>query len=376
MIELKSAIILSKNAPKEEISFAYDKGIINQVDYSEKYKFAFLKLKDQALDKGEFFIDDVKIYPNEENEKTLFFLAVNSLIKFDLCFVVEKSQKKEKVKSVQDELVTLRDMPTSTESDKNLKIAAIFDKISQISPSYLLLDYNDELNQNNPELTRQLDLKKDAFVIITLNKKPEEVKQEPETQKEEEIEVMDLNIGDAPTSQPQNSKKKKDRFINYSKKDGNFFKTLWKTLKSNIMVFLSFVIPTIGVIAFVLLAPLYSKSENNILIIPFIITIVICFVLYMLMTYKCTDFGSYKDKEANQERLYFFIINFLVTGLGYGLGFVIYILFKKFDTDISGMGGNVLGIILSIVFVLVLMTACLYIYPALSKLFNRIKKKK
>ena len=293
MIELKSAIILSKNAPKEEISFAYDKGIINQIDYSEKYKFAFLKLKDQALDKGEFFIDEVKIYPNEENEKTLFFLVVNSLIKFDLCFVVDKNQKKEKVKSVQDELIALREMPTSTESDKNLKIAAIFDKISLVSPSYLLLDYNDELNQNNPELVRQLDLKKDEFVIITLNKKPEDAKQEESKEKEEEYEIMNLSIGDSPASQPQKTKKKKERFIDYSKKEGNFFKSLWKTLKNNIMVFLSFVIPTIGVIAFVLLAPLYSQSDNKVLIIPFIITIVICFILYMLMTYKCTDFGSY-----------------------------------------------------------------------------------
>ena len=375
MIELKSAIILGKNAPKEEISFAYDKGIINQIDYSEKYKFTFLKLKDQALDKGEFFIDEVKIYPNEENEKTLFFLAVNSLIKFDLCFVVDKAQKKEKVKSVQDELIALREMPTSTESDKNLKIAAIFDKISLIFPSYLLLDYNDELNQNNTELVRQLDLRKDDYVIITLNKKSEEAKEDGQ-EDEEECEIMDLSIGDAPSSQPQKSKKKKERFIDYSNKEGNFFKSLWKTLKNNIMVFLSFVIPTIGVIAFVLLAPLYSQSENKVLIIPFIITIVICFILYMLMTYKCTDFGSYKDKEGNQERLYFFVINLLVTGIGYGLGFVIYILFKKFDTDISGLGNNALGIALSIVFIIILLTACLYIYPVLSKLFNRIKKKK
>ena len=374
MIELKSAIILGKNAPKEEISFAYDKGIVNQIDYSEKYKFAFLKLKDQALDKGEFYIDEVKIYPNEENEKTLFFLAVNSLIKFDLCFVVNRNEKKEKVKSVQDELIALRDMPTSTESDKNLKIAAIFDKISLISPSYLLLDYNDELNQNNSELVRQLDLRKDEYVIITLNRKAATVKDEEVS--EEEFEVMDLSIGEAQVAQTQKTKKKKEKFIDYPKKEGNFFKSLWKTLKNNIMVFLSFVIPAIGVIAFVLLAPLYSKSENKVLIIPFIITIVICFSLYMLMTYKCTDFGSYKDKEANQERLYFFIINFLVTGLGYGLGFVIYILFKKFDTDISSLGSNVLGIVLSIVFVLVLLTACLYLYPLLSPLINKIKKKK
>ena len=84
MVELKEGIILSKKAPKEPISFSYEKGTINYIPYEEIYKFNFLKLKDQALDKGELFIDGIKIYPDENNESSLFVLAVNSLIKVTL----------------------------------------------------------------------------------------------------------------------------------------------------------------------------------------------------------------------------------------------------------------------------------------------------
>lgn len=377
MIELKSAIILSKKAPKEEVSFSFDKGQINVIPFEELYKFEFVKLKDQSLDKGEFFIDETKIYPNEESEMTLFFLTVNSLIKFDLCFVVNKKDKKEKVKKVQDDLIALRDMPMTSDIEKNLKIAAIFDEIAKNSPSYVLVNSNEEANQNNPELQRQLELHKDDFVIITLAKKPEE---EKEAIKEEpEIEMVDLSIGETSTQPTVKEKKKKgpkESAFNFDKKENNFFKSLGKTIKNNLMVFLSFLIPMLGVVAFILLSPLYAQSDNKMLIIPFIITIVICFFLYMLMTYKCTDFGSFKDKQANNERILFFVINTFVSLVGYGLGFLIYFLFKKFDTNISSSGSNPIGIAVSIVAALIMVSANLWIYPLFSTLINKIKKKK
>ena len=157
MIELKGGLILGKGTPKQETSFLYEKGVINYIDYSSFYIYKFLKLKDQTLDKGEFFIDGVKIYPNENEDKTLFFLAVNSLIKIDLCFVVDKNKKKEKVQFVQEQLLELKGFPLTTENDKNLKIAAIFEKIALISPSYVLVNLNDESNGGSIELSNQLE---------------------------------------------------------------------------------------------------------------------------------------------------------------------------------------------------------------------------
>ena len=373
MIELKGGLILGKNAPKEEISFSYEKGQINRIPFEEKYKFAFLSLKDQALDKGEFFIDETKIYPNEDNEKTIFFLAVNSVIKLGLCFLVNKAEKKEKVKFVQDELITLRDHPMNTDNDKNLKIAAIFAKICALLPSYVLINLNDEANFGNAELDRQLELNKGALNLIVLDLKPVQKEEAKPIVEDDNYEMVDISIGAAPVQPVQKQKKQK---VSSAKKGDNFFKRAWLALKENIMVFLAFVIPMIGVVAFILLSPLYAATSNKVLIIPFVITIVICFVLYMLMSYKCTDFGSLKDKDANRERILFFTVNSVISLIGYGLGFLIYFLFKKFDTDLANSGNNVLGIVLSIVFYLILISSTIYINPLLSPLINKIKKKK
>ena len=380
MIELKSGLILGKNSPKEEVSFQYEKGEINYIDYSSNYIYRFLKLKNQSLDKGEFFIDGSKIYPNEDEEKSLFFLAVNSLVKVDLCFVVNKEEKKEKVQFVQEQLLALKSLPLSTESDKDRKIAAIFEKISEISPSYVLIDMNEDVNGTSIELSNQLEKYKDAFTIIVLNQKPKPVIEEKviPVQEDEQIEIVDLTIGE---DRPMLYEKEyrdddKEEFIVYDKKKKGLFAQLVETLKANIMVFLSFVIPTIGVVAFLLLSPIYAQTDNKILLIPFIITIIVCFFLFMLMTYKCANFGSYKSKSENKKRLIFFIINIFVVGIGYGLGFLVYFLFKKFDTNIANVQNNNLGFILSIVFSVLLLTANLYLYPVFHTLINKIKNKR
>lgn len=379
MIELKSGLILGKNSPKEEVSFQYEKGEINYIDYSSNYIYRFLKLKNQSLDKGEFFIDGVKIYPNEDEEKSLFFLAVNSLIKVDLCFIVNKNEKKEKVQFVQEQLLELKSLPLTTENDKDRKIATIFEKINEISPSYLLVDLNEDVNGASIELSNQLDKYKEAFTIVVLNQKPKPAIEEKviPVEEDEEIEMVDLTIGEShPMLYEKEYRDDKEEFIVYDKKKKGFFAQLFETLKANIMVFLSFVIPAIGVIAFLLLSPIYAKTDNKILLIPFIITIIVCFFLFMLMTYKCANFGSYKSKSENKKRLIFFIINIFVVGIGYGLGFLVYFLFKKFDTNIADVQNNSLGFILSAVFSVLLLTANLYLYPVFSTLINKIKKKR
>ena len=376
MIELKDGLILGKSAPKVVVSFNYEKGEIHYIDYSSFYIYKFLKLKDQSLDKGEFFIDGVKIYPNDDDEKTLFFLAVNSLVKVDLCFLVDKKDKKEKVSFVQEQLLELKNFPLNTESDKNLKIAAIFDKIATISPSYILVDLNNEANSGNIELVNQLEKIKDQVTIVVLNQKPKVIKEETPIVQDEEIEMIDLEIGDARPMLYEREYKDEEELVVYKDKDQKFFKLLVETLRSNIMVFLAFIIPVIGVIAFSLLSPAYAKTQNSILLIPFIITIIVCFGLYMLMTYRCANFGSYKSKNENKKRFVFFIINIVITGIGYGLGFLIYFLFKKFDIDIRDIANNNTGIILSIIFAVVFATANLYVYPLIHPLINKIKRKR
>lgn len=372
MIELKDCLVVGKNIPKTEINQTFDSNQVNHISYQDRYIFNLLKLKNQSLEKGEFIIDENKIYPQEENGKSLFFLAVNSVINLGLCFLVEPQEKKEKVKHIQDELILLREMPIGTDIEKNLKIAAIFEKICAFLPSYMLVDLNDQNNSNNPELIRQIDKCFNVFPIIVLDSKPIDKVEEKEALEEEEFVMVDLNIGEETKVSYSKQKGKSDQTIAFSKGKGNFGKLLWLTFKKNLMVFLSFLIPSIGVFAFILLSPLYAKTDNKGLLIPFIITIVVCFSLYMLMTYKCADFDSSKKKE----KLSFFILNTVVTLCGYGLGFLIFILFKNFDSDLKQMPISNLSIVLSIVFLLILVTANLYLYTCISTIINKLKKKK
>ena len=263
------------------------------------------------------------------------------------------------------------------ENDKNLKIAAIFDKIASFLPSYILIDLNEDVNASNLELMSQLDKYKGIITVIVLNQKPREVKEVQPVNEEVEVEMVDLSIGESrPLLYEREYNSDEESYVVYDANKKGFFKSFVETLKTNIMVFLAFVIPVVGVIAFSLLSPLYAKTTNKILLIPFIITIIVCFFLYMLMTYKCANFGSYKSKSENTKRIIFFIINVFVTLIGYGLGFLIYFLFKKFDPDIKTIADNKTGIVLSIVLAFILLTANLYVYPAIHTLLNKIKRKR
>ena len=392
MIELNEGIILSKGAPKEPVSFLLDKGQVNIIPLGEKYKFSFLRLKDQSLDKGTFKIDGTTIYPNEENGKALFFLQVNSLIKLGLCFVCDKENKKQKVKEVQDGLITLRELKTDTDEEKNAKIAAIFAKICEFSPSYVIFDLNDEGNKNNEYLSNEIAVLAKDILVIALEQKIEVVKEEIEEAKVQEKELVSepeeieaeeysLDIGEETRETRIRTKEQEvetEDFIVFDTKDKNFLTAFFKTFKNNVMVFLSFVIPTTGIIAFLLLSPLYFQSDNKVLLIPFIITIVICFVLYVIMTYKCTSFYiNRKDPHFKKKMGIFNIGNVLVTLIGIGLGVVIYILFKNFDAELKKITTtNTLGIVLSIVFSVILVTENLYMTIVINKIKLLFKKKK
>ena len=281
MVELLSGIILSKNAPKEEISFSYEKGTLNYISYEERYKFNFLMLKNESLDKGTFKINDVQIYPEESNESSLFFLSVNSLIRIHLCFLVNKDEKKAKVKSTQDELITLRDLPVETEEEKTNKIIAILNKVEELAPAYALFDLNDSTNDYGMLIINELEKHAANINIIILEKKPDDEANSIETSKSN----VSLTIGDGVFEETKVKKEK-------THSDG-FFKEFKYIFKEDLSAFGALVVPTISVLLFALLSPLYAQT-NKVLLVPFIIAMVIGFVLFEIMIYRFADF---KNKE-------------------------------------------------------------------------------
>ena len=369
MIELIDAVIMSKSAPKEPCSFSYEKGQINYIDYSETYKFNFLMLKNQSLDTGTFKIDEKVFFPQEENEYSLFFITVNSLAKFHLCFVDETKNKKEHVKTIQEALVKLRELPIETDEDKDNKVIAIFDCVQSLNPSYLLIDFNDSANEKEEFLKGQLQKLQNSTVVIALNKKPvEEVKEEPVVFQEEALEIS-IGAGSEHAFKEKKEPKKK-AMVFKQKGESSFGKVFAQMFKENYMVFLSFLAPALGVIAFSLLSPLYAQT-NKVLLMPFIITIVICFVLYMIMTYKCAEF------ENRQQLIAYAIINAISILIAFGLSILFYVLFLNFDNDIKALNSkNVTGFVIAIILAIVLMTACLYVPPIVKSVLKLFKKKK
>lgn len=390
MIEIREAIIASKKAPKEAISFSYDKGSLNIIDYSEKYKFDFLKLKDQSLDKGEFYIDDIKIYPNEDNENSIFFLAVNSLIKIGLCFVVKKEEKKQKVQDVQSKLIELRTLPTDTEEQKQDKIVKILNTSCDLKPSYLLIDYNDETNKSVNLSFTFLEPYAVETNVIVLSKASEVINELPELKSEkkkrgQKVETeTSIAIGEETimvTEKVEQTTEKDhiaDDFIIFDLDNGNnFFKFMWNSFKKNVSVFLSFGVPVIGVISFSLLSPMYARGDNKWLLIPFILTIVVCFVLHLIMTYKCTSYLTNKnDADRVYKMLSYLFINAIVTLLAAAIGVGIYLLFKNFDANFKTQPFNKLDLILPIILGLIMVTENLYIAYLGNLIVNLFKKKK
>ena len=367
MIELIDAAILSKSAPKEPCSFSFEKGQINYIDYSEAYKFNFLMLKNQSLDSGTFKIDDKVFYPQEDNDYSLFFITVNSLVRFHLCFVDETKNKKEHVKAVQEALVKLRDLPTNTDDDRDNKVIAIFDCVDSLKPSYLLLNLNESANEKELLIKSQLEKYQNELLIVVLDKKPFEVTEEAEMIGDDSD--FEISIGAEQASKEKKAVKNKPIVV--QEKDGESFAKVFALMfKENAMVFLSFLAPALGVIAFSLLSPLYAQT-NKVLLIPFIITIVICFVLYMIMTYKCATF------ETRKQLIAFAIINAISIIVAFGLSIGFYFLFLNFDNEIKALNSkNVTGFVIAIILAVVLMAACLYVPPIVKGVLKVFKKKK
>ena len=371
MIELIEGIISAKKTPKESVSFSYDLGSVNYIPLDEEYKFNFLMLKNQALDSGTFKINDVVIFPNEQTENTLFFMTVNSLVRLHLCFLCETKAKKDKVKEVQDALIALRDLPKESFEDQQAKTSAIIDTIKGLKPAYVITNLNDEGNKANTFFVKKLEELALETIVLALEEKPEPLFEEtPLEENEVEFEHTSITIGSSFFHNATKKEVEENPILFKNKKEDSFGKVFAQVFKDNYMAFLSFIAPSLGVIAFCLLSPLYAQT-NKVLLIPFIITIIICFVLFIIMTYRCAIF---KNKN---ELWSYLLINLLTVMVAYGLSVAIYFIFLTFDTEIKAFANKgVVGFVVASIAAVILVTSCLYVRPIGTWFVNKFKKKK
>ena len=89
------------------------------------------------------------------------------------------------------------------------------------------------------------------------------------------------------------------------------------------------------------------------------------------MTYKCAVF------ENKKQLIAYIILNTASIAIAFGLSILFYFLFLNFDTDIKELNSkNVTGFVVASIMTVILLTACLYIGPAIRPIVKLFKKKK
>ena len=374
MIELRNCILNTKGAPKNEVNTLFEAGQINHISHKQKYIFELLRLKNQTIKSGEFIIDDFKAYPLEDDTKSIFFLAINSLVKVGVCFLVESQEKDNKLKEVQEELLKLKELDCTSDLQKDMKIAAIFDVVFRFSPKYMLVDLSDEDNKSHQELIKQIDKYCLKNTIIVLDDDVEETEEAIE-EETSEVYMLDLNIGENTSAKYVKETKPKTKFFGKNEKvSGSALKTrLVSELKNDAMVYLAFILPTLGMFTFSLLAPLYAKVKNTALLVVSIIVVIIFIALHFVMTYMLTKTNY--DKEDKIGNICFLILNSAVSVISYAASIGIYFLLKNIDSQLKAITDNKIGIIISIIFLLLVLSTNIYICPLVEKIKSLIKKK-
>ena len=170
MVELIEAKILDKLAPKEPVTLTFGNSL-NEISYEKRYIFNFLLLKNQALDSGEFIVNDKTIYPNDSGDFSLFLLAVNSQNICLSCVFSSLSEDKDLLaKSVQEQLCLLRELPLINEEQKYFKIHKIFETLLNFNPAYILIDKGNDINKSSIQLINKAIFEYSyKMTIITLD---------------------------------------------------------------------------------------------------------------------------------------------------------------------------------------------------------------
>jgi hypothetical protein len=303
MIELKSAIISSKEGVNEKADFAFDKGL-NTVEYAKKYLFDFFSLQYQSLDEGQFIIDGKCFFPREDNNEHLIILNIKSKVfVLTACFVFEKSDK-ETFNEIQKQLSSLRDMPLASEDEKKSKIRRIMEIVSAFKPAYITIDKNDVVNSKHERLIA-IEIKKHAdIVILILDSKPVEVKPKSSIKKiEEEIPVEEGDVCHIDLSSGS-IKKIEEKPMAMIMKDKAI---LLKILKINGVSYLIAAVAILFSILFMAIAPHYLVTGDTFMGIFLIVSCPLFLYIAFMIVLSAFDFVDNPTKNTKTRRLITFV---------------------------------------------------------------------
>lgn len=395
MVELIEAKILDKLAPKEPVTLTFGNSL-NEISYEKRYIFNFLLLKNQALDSGEFIVNDKTIYPNDNGDFSLFLLAVNSQNICLSCVFSSLSEDKDLlVKSVQEQLCLLRELPLINEEQKYFKIHKIFETLLNFNPAYILIDKGNDINKSSIQLINKaifeysykmtiitLDANNNvdsssnnAFSNLFNSKNKEETNYNSITNSnvdDEEDNNFDFIEVDGNDSTIRKAKQKAVRPINKkvkSKEPVNKylpeekekkiidFNYIAKLFKKEWTSFLFIIYGTLSTIFFVLIVPYQFSLENNALLSTvFLLGSILCFVVNFLII---SSLFSFMDKIPYSKKRTNYSLTFTLISIVLGALLAVGLLFLLKSKDILVVNENyqnvflIPGIIISIIILII-----------------------
>ena len=352
MIKIVDVLFENKREGELPLSFSLEKGNSLILPYEQKDLFTLLSGNFIAIESGEVRVDDKVVFPTEVGDDSFFTIDVCSLLYVSSLFFDENEKPKAMTKQIVAKLNELKTLKTDTKEEKEAKIAKIFEVLLSFKPIYLLVDKNQLPEELTPFVEALVDKKKDEVPFVILERTIAEGGVEEE--KKDDSAVIQFE----------------------DKKKENLFLSFLLILKSNLIAFLTPIIPVVGIASFSLLIPLYSTLDNKFLYIFFLVSIIIYVLLFFFMIYVCSDFKDKKYKQSKKQNVMFFLLNLLSILLGYGIGVGVYFIVKNFDKTIKELPFNNIGLLIAGLLFFVLATANLYVYKVLNPLVAKIIKKK
>lgn len=298
MVELKSAIIVSNEAPNEKIDIVFSQGIYS-LSFAKKYLFDFLLLRNQALEEGRFFINGKKFFPQEEETERIVVMLIRSKIfVFAVCFVTSPKTNK-LIDGLQNELLASRLLPLETNQNRIDKIIATIKIIQKTNPAYFLLDWNNPINDSHREVLKQtIPWISSSETLICLEKNPNIKDQEAletvihDYQEDDEDEIYQIDIASGTIERKKQSTKSKL----FQQKE-----LFGKVFRANIVSYLLLFVSIAYMIVFMSIAPYYITTGD----IAFGVFLILSCVLFSIIAYFVTimSFNFINSAKSNRKIL-------------------------------------------------------------------------
>lgn len=323
MIELKSAIISSKEAPGDKIDLRFGNGY-HELSYNQKFLFDFFKLRNQALQEGYFIIDEKTFFHHgeEKSNRLVTMLVRSQIFAFSVCFIVAPDDVN-KIQQIKTKLVASRNRSHEVEEAKSEKIIAIINILKAVSPSYYLFDWNNPVNADNRDMiVNAFPLFSSTAVIIGLQTNPNASSNEDNSKGasdywEENDEVYEIDVAAGTIEKKRDSMAAKM----FDRKD-----LLQKVLRYNLVSYLLLLISITYTIVFLLVTP-YYLSKGSVAFGIFLIAF--CLLFSLIACLMATVSFNFIDNAKENRRLLksiAYVYSYLFTVLAIILGVAIFFL--------------------------------------------------